>query len=709
LVAPRDATAQKPNGEWFIVPGELTSDVVRTIRNDTERAIKRGVQTIVYEFQSRELSEFGPSLDLATFLLKDIQGRVHTYAMVDGPINGHAALPVFACRTVYMTRQGSIGFDQRAVSKLGGVDVTMANAYVNVGDNRGRPPALLLKMLKPDLAVYRIDAGKGEQFKLSKQQTDEFNLGVPNQFLLSPEDQRFQAAPLIPSGQLGVYAADLAARYSLVNRVYGSKQELASAIGVPPGRTPLPERPKAAVIEITGEAGTGIFEMVQDKIRRALAEDVHCIIFHLDNVVGGPATVASASQVAHFLHEKARLDKRIKTIAFIPETCVGTANYLALACDEIVMGPTGKLGDVNILVYKAANQLFDEDEIKTRVDNLTKIASLSGFSEVVVQGMFRRDLEIVQVQERPDPNKPDQNLAIKLLDKRDVTPEWVIVEGPPVKKKGELLVLDAKRAVDLGVARTTLQSRDLQGVFTVYGISESDVTILRASWLDNLVFFLQHPATTTLLAIIAFTCIILELKAPGLTVPAIIASICILLIFWAHSWLAGQVNALAILLLLLGLVLLAVELFVLPGFGVTGLAGIVLILLSLSLVVVKQWPQTSDEYMVLGRNFGIFTGGLIFSVLGAIAIARFLPHIPFANKLMLPTPDEEHEMSTLPPASSPALLGAVGTAVTELRPAGRACFGDEYIDVTAESGYVEPGKRVQIVEIDGLRVVVKPV
>ncbi len=90
-------------------------------------------------------------------------------------------------------------------------------------------------MLKPDLAVYRIEAGKGEEFKLSKQQTDEFNLGVPNQFLLGPEHHRFQPAPLIPSGQLGIYSADLAARYGLVNRVYGSKQELASAIGSAPG------------------------------------------------------------------------------------------------------------------------------------------------------------------------------------------------------------------------------------------------------------------------------------------------------------------------------------------------------------------------------------------------------------------------------------------------------------------------------------------
>ncbi len=223
-------------------------------------------------------------------------------------------------------------------------------------------------------------------------------------------------------------------------------------------------------------------------------------------------------------------------------------------------------------------------------------------------------------------------------------PDWAIVDGPPAKKKGELLVLDAKRAVDLGVARTTLQARELQGVFTVYGISESDVTILRASWLDNLVFFLQHPATTTLAGNHRLYLHHSRAEGPGPNgagdhrrrsascsssgpIPGS----------------PGKSTPWRSLLLLLGLVLLAVELFVLPGFGVTGLAGIVLILLSLSLVVVKQWPQTSDEYMVLGRNFGIFTGGLIFSVLGAIAIARFLPHIPFANKLMLPTPDDEHE------------------------------------------------------------------
>jgi membrane-bound serine protease (ClpP class) len=712
LMTPSQAPAQKKvNGEWFVVPGQITSEVYHTIRNDTERAIKRGVTTIVYEFQSRELSEFGPCYDLANFLNTGLQGQVQTYAVIDSAINGHAVLPVMACRTVYMTKQGSLGFDQRAVEKAGLINATMANSYVNIGESKGRPPALLVKMLKPELTVYAFDNDKGRQIRLDKTQTDEFNLGIDAKFTVGAEDQRFARQVLLPAGAHGVYKDDFAERNNLINRSYPTKQEIVNVIGVPVGRTPLPDRPRAAVIEITGEADNGTYEMVQEKIRRAIAEDVHCIIFQLDNAAGGADSLSGASQVANYLHEQAREIKRIKTVAFIPENCTGSANLIAIACDEIVMGPQGKLGDVNSLVYKAPNQPFDDNDITVRIDNWKAIAKKSGFSELLIEGMFRRDLEIVQVQEKPDPNRPQQNLGTQLMDKREAAgPNWVILEGPPVKKKGELLVLDANRAVELGAARNALQSREIQGVYTMYGILDGDVTVMRASWLDNLVFFLKHPATTVLLVILGFTCMILEFKAPGTMVPAIIAAICFLLLFWAHSWLAGQVNALAVLLFLLGIVMLGVEVFVLPGFGVTGVSGIVLMLLALSLLVVRQWPQTTDEYLLLGRNFGIFAGGLIFSVVGAFAVARYLPHIPYANRLMLPAPDEDGDAAgTLPPASSPSLLGAVGTAVTELRPAGRACFGDEYIDVTSESGYVEPGRRVQIIEIDGLRVVVKPV
>ena len=142
LICPGSLFAQqKVEGEWFVIPGEITTEAYRAIRNNTERAIKRGVQKIVYEFQSRELSEFGPCNDLATFFLQEIKGTVQTIAVVDGPINGNAVLPVLSCNSVYMTPQASLGFNQRALEKSGIIDVTKVAGFMKVGENRGKPVA----------------------------------------------------------------------------------------------------------------------------------------------------------------------------------------------------------------------------------------------------------------------------------------------------------------------------------------------------------------------------------------------------------------------------------------------------------------------------------------------------------------------------------------------------------------------------------------
>ncbi|HMP17473.1 MAG TPA: hypothetical protein PKD72_10650, partial [Gemmatales bacterium] len=97
--------------------------------------------------------------------------------------------------------------------------------------------------------------------------------------------------------------------------------------------------------------------------------------------------------------------RRIKTIAFIPENCTGTANFLPLACDEIVMGEEARLGDMTSLVYEAENKPFDANLIKERQESLLNITNKSGIPEAIVQGLFQRDLELVLAQEEADPNK----------------------------------------------------------------------------------------------------------------------------------------------------------------------------------------------------------------------------------------------------------------------------------------------------------------
>jgi membrane-bound ClpP family serine protease len=190
--------------------------------------------------------------------------------------------------------------------------------------------------------------------------------------------------------------------------------------------------------------------------------------------------------------------------------------------------------------------------------------------------------------------------------------------------------------------------------------------------------------------------------------------VCFILFFWSH--LNSQVTWLALLLFLLGLVLLGLEIFVLPGFGVCGITGLVLTLGSLSLVAYGHWPTTSKEWASYGR------GGLVpifFSLVGAVAcaflLAKYLHHIPFINRLILKprmeSQEPEEHATSQAQQQLVGLLGAIGVAATPLRPAGKVQFGDQFVDVVAEggSGYVEPGTRVQVIEIEGIRVVVKPV
>ena len=159
--------------------------------------------------------------------------------------------------------------------------------------------------------------------------------------------------------------------------------------------------------------------------------------------------------------------------------------------------------------------------------------------------------------------------------------------------------------------------------------------------------------------------------------------------------------------------LIGLEIFVFPGTGVAGLSGTLLVVFSLALVALEKRPQTSEEWMALLSMMAQFGLALVGAVLLAVLLASYLPHIPYLNRLILkPKTDPElpgDEPSDAVRPETAALLGAIGVAATPLRPAGKVKFGDEYIDVVAEGTYVEAGTRVQVVEIEGNRIVVKEV
>jgi membrane-bound serine protease (ClpP class) len=234
----------------------------------------------------------------------------------------------------------------------------------------------------------------------------------------------------------------------------------------------------------------------------------------------------------------------------------------------------------------------------------------------------------------------------------------------------------------------------------------------QTQWLDHVAEFFRRPIVNIALITIGVIGLIFEFKLPGTTFPGSVAAICFVLFFWCHAFVGdGGITILAILLFLLGLVFLGIEVFLVPGLCFAGVAGVGLMFGGLILVTLDHWPADPNDWANVGSTFGSIAIGLALAAIGAVTVAWSLPNVPFLNRMVLKPPAEEMDAPSLSLSNSGAvaLLGAIGVAVTPLRPAGKAQFGEQFLDVLADGGYVAPGGRVRVVEIEGQQVVVKEV
>ncbi|MGL4420085.1 MAG: NfeD family protein, partial [Gemmataceae bacterium] len=281
-----------------------------------------------------------------------------------------------------------------------------------------------------------------------------------------------------------------------------------------------------------------------------------------------------------------------------------------------------------------------------------------------------------------------------------------------IKPKGDVLKLSSSRALELGVARYQVPAPELAAVFPQYGLDAASVKDVTPGWLDRLSEFLRRPTVTILLMIVGFAGLVLELKAPGLTFPGITAAICFILLFWAHTAVNGNSAILGGMIFLLGLTLVLLEIFVIPGFGVPGILGVLFMLGGIGVATFEQVPTSTEEWVDFGLRIASYFVAMIGATILAFFVARYLPNIPYANKMMLGGPEEsgENGLNDMPGvAAAAALLGAIGTAMTTLRPAGMAQFGEQYLDVVTDGGYISAGTRVRVIEVEGTRIVVKEV
>ena len=624
-----------------------------------------------------------------------------TIAYVHDDVTRHSVLPVLACAEIVMADK-PLGTAERqhfpALGRVCSADKPLPEkerlAYQRI--NAGRwSTAIVQKMYDPQLVVMKVrDNIPGDRFRDANAKP-------------RPDGELI---PALGRDSIALYTFREAVDYGLCQKTaFNNLNDVLANYNLSAaGLYDAPEQTIPWRVVISGELNGGLREKTERRIHRALGGKANVLILQLE-CHGGDGE--AARRLAQFILDlnKERNDP-VHTIAYVTPQAHDTAAFLAFACKEMVFHADAELGFEQYI--KKQPKL--EGDLR---EGLVKIAEQGVFPYVLAEGMLSRELRIHLVASRAGESRRKymsegdyvrDQAGEKLWESKEIV--------KPISGKKEdqdrYLILTADRARKLGLVADDGVVRNYEELRDEH-LKVGDIALSDSDWLDALADFLRSPWTSVVLVMVGITCLLLELKMPGVSLPGVIAAICFVLFFWAHSGF-NQIGILAMLLFALGLLLVLLEVFVLPGFGVPGVSGILLMLGSVGLVAYGHWPRSNGEWLGFGKTLSPFSLSMLGAVVSAYIVAKYMPHIPYANRLFLKPPateTEDGEREPLPStrADLAALLGAIGVAATPLRPAGKVQFGEQFVDVVAESGYVQPGTRVQVVEIEGMRVVVKDV
>jgi membrane-bound serine protease (ClpP class) len=416
------------------------------------------------------------------------------------------------------------------------------------------------------------------------------------------------------------------------------------------------QAPLVVVVTIDGVIDLGLAPYLARALREAEAAGAAAVVLEI-NTFGGRVDAAVAMR-------DTLVNSPVRTVAFINQRAISAGALIALACNTIVMAPGATIG---------------------AAAPVTGDAQPAGEKSVsYVRKEFGATAEIR--------NRPPA-FAEAMVD------DAVAIEG--VVDAGKLLTLTASEAVQHKVAEFT--APDLSGALQAVGLDGAEVRPVGETWAETVVRFLTHPVISSLLMTIGLLGLIVEMRTPGFAVPGAIGLLSIGLFFWGH-WIVQLAGWEELLLVGIGVVLLAVEVFVLPGTTVAGLAGVVALVAGLAMTLVGAGATVSTIIVALGR----VALAILVAMLTAFALLRALPRLPFGRQLVLQSDMPSTLGYVSPPEGDHAWLGRTGVATSPLRPAGIADVDGIRLDVVSEGAFVEVGTPIVITRVDGNRIVVRP-
>ena len=562
------------------------------------------------------------------------------------------------------------------------VEPTIEQAYLDTAAKRGMfPPSAIRSMLDPSQSLVQLDLeGGGVEFTT-----------LPELESKPREQGAWRERQLVPANQMASFNGQELRQRRWISSLVNQRELLPVALKL---TGPIQEKPlftlprKPVYLKLSGV----LHRRVVNRTLRAIDDAVNnqkadLVLIQLDSPGGNlDDSIRLAYRLADIPSDKAEV------IVYVSKHARGDAALIALAADAIYMAPDAFLGT-------GGEASIDAAAIEKRKDNFLELAQRKSRAAGDLVGLVHPDAIVHDF------------LAADGRRMRTV-PTWVIDDPQnPLWTKGQAVDyskgIETDRAIAMGLA--SAKAEDLDSVAKIFGVDELPME-KQTSRIDQAIEWLASQRWLAYVCfLVGLICLSAELSTPGVGVPGLIAVVCFLIFFWMNLF-QGTIEWLEILLIVAGIGCLLTEIFLLPGFGIFGVAGLVMLAAGL-LLAGQSFTIPTNRYQLEKVVQGLGQMGLgMIVLLGALVVFhKQLAKLPMVRWFALDQPlsdkfvvamerlDEDRQM----------LKGRFGTTMTRCNPHGKAILGDMVVDVVSKSGWIDEDIPIEVVDIKENQVMVR--
>ena len=431
-------------------------------------------------------------------------------------------------------------------------------------------------------------------------------------------------------------------------------------------------------LNIKQEITKGTWRQTQQAFEAADSLKADVFLIHM-NTYGG--AVLDADSIRTKI-----LQSKIPVYVFIDNNAASAGALISIACDSIYMRPGGSMGAATVVNQTGAAM---PDKYQSYMRSTMRSTAEAHGKDTIITGndtiyKWRRDPLIAEAM-------VDQS---------------VFVEG--ISDTGKVLTFTPAEAIENGYCEGLAEN--VPEVLKKVGVEEYTIVEYEPSWIEKIIGFLVHPMISGLLIMGIVGGIYFEMQSPGIGFAlgiAILAAVA----YFAPLYLEGLAANWEIMVFVIGVILVALEIFVIPGFGIAGVSGVLIVFVSLVLSLVNNVNFDFENVEIDGIGIAITT--VVVGVFGGFVIALYLGNKMFSansgmfKNMSLKAVQNVTDGFVCVETSLFVLKGKEGVAQTILRPAGKVLIDGEVYDAVAENGFIDKDESIIVKKVEATQLYVE--